>query len=434
MLHRSSLPPLRWCVLALLSCLFWMSVGAQTLPQYRLTVLDAGVTPDLCAVRFSVSVSNSGGPAVETVQLALSTVSGQLTRVDVTPLNTGATAAYQLVADLTQNNLPTGPQPFFIDFYLNGVEWGDSPTLERNLTIPAPPPQCYNRAPQGGGLGSFIVTLPGLGISIDLLNPTPEQLALMVGVVLIVLVLMLCVVWLIRRMGRRPPVFGNQLAPYAMQPPPPDPRSEAAIRYGWQLNAPNNLINVAATTQAVAAVKLLTNTDGVYLDGWAITAVRLSQYDQYGRVARSVTLAPHKMVRSLERLAHSRPRKNQSAEQWIAQAERRVTPLARYLANTFAKRITPRSAVLPVALDIRLKGVHGEVKIMFRLFQYDGNQWLEIKHWEPDMTVTTERIHEIYTYTLHGQTPGENFRDYKRRLPLDIARALVDFVTPPGIE
>lgn len=404
---------------------------AQAAPQYRLTILDAGITTDQCSIRIQVSVGNTGSLPTETTQLSLRTATGiTLTRVDVLPVSPDSPPIFELVGD--RRALPAGEQIFIVTLEGEGAGWFETADAARTLSIPPLPAACGSAGGGGLGLGSFVVDIPLVNIRIDLLNPTLDEAAFLAGLVLAVLVVLLLPIVLIRRLTRRPPAFGTQLPPYATTPVL-DPYNEAGIRHGWQLAAQNNLISAAPTPQAVGGVKLLVNADGEYLDGWDITALRLSQYDQYGRVTRSLTLADAGIVRTLNRLAHNRKlMAHADLDKRATQIERKIAPMARKLSAQLLKRITPRSAVLPVALDIRLRGEHGEVKIVFQLFQYDGAGWREVKRWEPEMVVTSGTIFESYTYTLHGQTPNESMKDYQRRLPLDVGRVLADFVTPPS--
>lgn len=432
------MPPKRSFWLALcfgvMFCLFTITASAQQplAPRYRLTFIDSGgITSDQCRVRFSVGVNNSGGIPVETVQLVLSATSGALASVDVTPVSTGSTVVKEISASL--QGVPVGAQIFTLDLQLNGIDYADTPALQQTLTIPTMPAACANNGNPNGGQ-RFDIVVPFVNVRIDLLNPTIDEIAFLGGIILGIFVILMLPLVILRRLTRRPPPFGNQLPPYATTPPL-DPHSEAGVRHSWQMAAQNNLISVNPSPQAMASVKLLTGADGRYLDGWDLTAIRLSQYDQYGRVSRSVTLASAKVVRAINQLAHNRKLLTmEDLEKRATQVEKRVAPWGRTLADALSKRITPRSAVLPIALDLRLRGEHGEVKIIFQLFQCqnDSRTWQELRHWEPEMVVTTGAIYESYTYTIHGQTHTETLKEFKRRLPLEISRMLGDFVIPPN--
>ena len=56
--------------------------------------------------------------------------------------------------------------------------------------------------------------------------------------------------------------------------------------------------------------------------------------------------------------------------------------------------------------------MHGEVRILFELYGCNGNSWNEIDHWEPEMRVINGSIHENFTYSLAGQHPEENRKQF----------------------
>lgn len=259
------------------------------------------------------------------------------------------------------------------------------------------------------------IPLPGDDLLLDL--GRRQDVALFVGIGGGVIVMLWLVSVLIRLLFRRPPSFGLQQPPYASMPPL-HPQSISGIRQAWQQVAQNNAITVAPTHGAATAVKRLVGGDGRYLSGWRVTALRLSQYDQYGRVGRSQLIPSRKIVRQIDRLT----RKSQQLDP--KRLARRTRPIGRKLARQFVKRVTKRSAMLPIALDVRLIGTHGEVNIVFEVYGCQNGAWSLLDQWLPEMTVTTKTIYESYTYTLFGQTGGESFREFKRRLPDDLGRAL----------
>ena len=75
-----------------------------------------------------------------------------------------------------------------------------------------------------------------------------------------------------------------------------------------------------------------------------------------------------------------------------------------------------------------LQGAHGEVRILFELYECFNGQPRLLDYWEPEMTVMGKRIYESYTYTLPGQAGGETYNAFRKRLPKEIEYALVDFV------
>jgi hypothetical protein len=156
-------------------------------------------------------------------------------------------------------------------------------------------------------------------------------------------------------------------------------------------------------------------TNGELFANWRLTGIRLSQYDNYGRVARTQYIASSGLTAQLDRLL--RRRAKLSKEQLEKQAGR----LARRLVRQFRRKINARTAFLPVALDLRFEGKHGEVRIVFELYQAQGALWVRLDQWEPAMSVTTSRIQESYTFTIHGMHAGERLADYYKRLAEDVA-------------
>jgi hypothetical protein len=95
--------------------------------------------------------------------------------------------------------------------------------------------------------------------------------------------------------------------------------------------------------------------------------MRISQYDMYGRVARSQTLASNRVVKRVDLVLRKASGKSPD------KLERMLRPAANGLFNDFARRLK-RTPTLPVALDIRLRGLHGEVRIVFELYQCVDNE------------------------------------------------------------
>ena len=94
----------------------------------------------------------------------------------------------------------------------------------------------------------------------------------------------------------------------------------------------------------------------------------------------------------------------------------------------FDKRLSKKNAGLPVALDLRLRGTHGEARILFELFGCRHGEWQLIDSWEPEMIVVQGTIGENFTYTLFGQHQGEQYKDYRRRLEDELTRTLAEMI------
>jgi hypothetical protein len=274
-----------------------------------------------------------------------------------------------------------------------------------------------------------------LGFILRQINIDPndsEQVLRVVGVGAAVL-LLLMIVWITMRAAtQKTPAFGAGRPPYATMGHV-DTNTVWGRRQLWQQHAQNDALPTKGVEGSVYARKLLLGVDNLYLSGWRIMALRLSQYDAYGRVTHSQVLAPDGMIKRLNRAARSSLSLAKNAklknDQKRQRLSRQVSPIARSLAGKFQRKINNRNAMLPVALDIRLEGTHGEVRIVFELFQAQYGVWQQIDGWEPEMMVTGKTIYETYTFTVFGQLTSESFRDFKRRLPEDITRFLVDTVT-----
>jgi hypothetical protein len=408
----------------LIALMLLLPTAAQetTAPRYRVLALKEGLSADSCRLEFEYLVSNIGAASTQETVVQLTALGQQDVMLDSSPvpaLPTGGQGATVNLSAPTSNFPPNTNQTFQVRVLLNGADaFGASPRTV-SLSIPPVPENC--RAATGKAAVPF--TIPIINYTLDLANPTRDELLLGAGLAFVLLLFILILFRLRRLLFGRPPAFGTHLPPYATTPPI-DPYSQNGIRQSWQPYAQNNTITQPSVRGTNAVVKQLLGADGQYLNGWTITALRLSQYDQYGRVARTYTPGPLNVVRAINRLAHSR--KSLDADQ----LERRVMPLARQLIRQLMKRITPRSAVLPVALDLRLKGHHGEVSIVFELYQSDGQQWHLLDRWQPEMTVVGKTIYETYTYTIHGQSGGESYKDFRARLPLDLARLLSELIAP----
>jgi hypothetical protein len=175
--------------------------------------------------------------------------------------------------------------------------------------------------------------------------------------------------------------------------------------------------------------KLLIGSDGSKLGGWRVTGLRISQYDRYGRVARSQVVLPKGTVRALSRAVRRSATLTDSKR-----AERAVKSTARALTSAVLKKTGKQNATLPLALDIRFMGTHGDVRILFELYGCESGNWQEIDHWEPEMHVVNGSIHENFTYTLLGQYPQETRKQYRQRLEANLTQQLALMVqAPPSI-
>jgi hypothetical protein len=400
---------------------------AQTpAPDYSIRVVrPARYDPATGEITVSFDVVNAGGaaavPATALVYLADGT---EVARGFINPLQPDARVTVNLTfraADFPDEFPPGSTQSLRIAVGLDEVEPSGAETAGDNLArvsvfIPAEAAET-NPEPTPSDDGALDV----LGIAIDTRNPVTTALLIAgAGAAVVLLLIALLIIRLLT--PRRPRDFGAWTPPYAGLPVY-DPLTTAGRRQGWQPFAQNDQPPLPTAGEGATHIrKLLVGKTGAGLENWRVAGLRLSQYDQYGRIARSEVIAPRRLARRLDRAARQRSKLD------AAGLLRRVRPVAGALVGRFRRQINQRTAMLPVALDIRFQGLHGEVRIVFELFHNQRGQWRIVDQWEPEMTVTDKVIRESYTYTFHGARPSETLKDFYPRLQDDIARALAEMI------
>lgn len=297
-------------------------------------------------------------------------------------------------------------------------------TISGPLATEEAPSDVPSTQPQGDIVGDFVQSLNDRITSAD-----PQQLAFAGGIVIAVIILLIIIVIIIRVIFQRPPDMGNWQPPYANMPPL-DPNSPSGRRQQWQLHAQNASLGEACADGSLHVRKLMTGVNKTYLSGWKVIAIRMSQYDMYGRVNRSTVFAQPHLIKRLNGIMK---RRDKLAFEKVA---KQVRPIAAGMVADFKGKLNDRNVMLPIALDIRLQGKHGEVRIVFELFQCEFNHWSRLDQWEPDMTVISKAIQDSYTYTLYGQQSSETFKSFRLRLMNDVTQALTEAVkinapTPP---
>ncbi len=421
-----------------------MTAQAQTSPDYQVRLPNYTASEDGQTITMRFSVYNKGAAATETASAEIidfATREVIIREQDmIPPLQTGQVADFAL--SFPASRYPAAStQQIEIVVGRDEIESSNASTFIDNRTaisvqIPNYSGTAAQPLPTGvppttdtGSTTDAVITVPGLDVEIDL-NDDRDRLILGAIAATIVIIFVI-IVLILRVLFSGAPSFGNWQPPYANMPPL-DPNSTVGRRQQWQPHAQNNIVPVPC--QGITARKVLVGMDGQYLSGWSIKALRLTQYDMYGRVSRSQVLASRQMVKRLDRLAR---RAHKLKPKKIA---RRVRPVAKRLARQFKKRINKRSAPLAVALDARLQGQHGEVRILFELYDCRNGQPVQLDGWEPEMTVLGKAIHESYTFTLFGQHGGETYRQFRKRLPKDVERSLTELfrytepVAPPSAE
>jgi hypothetical protein len=418
----------KWTAVLLLVCLCVFPAAAQpTAPNYEVRSLRPGQTDSLTETALAFEIYNSGAPAAETatVTLHLLETGEVLDTGTIPPLQTDEQATVNFSIDVT--GFDPGSREavgILIAFPDDVIPAPDQLTLEDynapySLPIPdvgqspAPPPA--TPAPP--------LTIPGLPISIDLSNPL-VIVAIVAGVgVLLILIWVLTVI--LGLLFSRAPSFATWQPPY-MTNPMIDPNSVQGRRQLWQQHAQSDSLAMPCAADTYMVRKLLLGVDGRKLSGWKITGARISQYDMYGRVGRSEYIAPASVARRLSRAARRAPADR-------ARAEKLVRPVARKLVDQLVKRANRRNLMLPVAVDLRLRGAHGEVLIVFELHRCTGSGWQQADQWEPDMLVVGGAVQENFTYTLYGQYGGETLKGFRQRLRADLTLLLASMVQQPPV-
>lgn len=399
----------RFCAFIVILLMVLSSVAAQGQPpEYRIYIIRGVVTQDGRNLEIEFGISNIGGSASEdaTVELRALNPSGS-----------------QVVESKTVRPLSGNNDREFFTFLVPVTSFPPGQQQQFQVTLAD---STIRSNPAIFSIGIPVYQVPSnplerLFPQIDFQDR--QQVMLVMAIVAVLTIILWLLTVLLRQIFKRPPQFGSWQPPYATLPPL-DSNSTYGRRQLWQQHAQNNIITTACSPGALHGTKMLVGADQKYLSGWHITSIRMSQYDMYGRVSRSVVIAPYNVVRKLDRAAQ------RSGTVERSKLHRQMRPLANKLAKLILKRITPRSAMLPIAFDVRFQGVHGEVGIVFNVYQCVNGYWQQIEGWHPDMMVMSRNIYESYTYTLFGQTGGETLKDFRRRLPDDITHVLTELIGP----
>lgn len=399
------------------------SLAQQSLRDYAITDVSESISSDGTVLTLAVTVVNNGGDGIN--ESDVNVVSTETGRV------IASAALSAIPADETETVTVTIPLETFgddvaeqslrieagIDLYeLAGTTIaGDN---IQTITVLLSGGDSAPQSPDGGTAPFFSLNPDG---SITVAGTTIAQDQIIIGVVVLVAAVIL--LWLLsvvlRLIFNRPRTPGSWQPPYSMVPTL-DPDSTEGRRQAWQQHAQNGTIMAVPAENNVHPVKLLLSMDNRYLVNWKITAMRLSQYDSYGRVARSETVATKRTIRRLNQILANNHQYDE------ATLTRKVRPVTKRMIKAFSKKVKKRTAPLPIALDIRFEGNQGEVRIAFELYQCQRGAWHRIDRWEPMMAVMGSRLPENYTYTIHGMSGGETLREFRKRLRDDLEWLLKD--------
>lgn len=416
----------KWTAILLFVCLLVLPAAAQSdTPNYEVRSLRPGQpeTPRDVALAFDIFNSGAAATTPATVTLHLLETGEVLDTEIVAPLQSDQQATVNFsVSDLSPDLGSRVPVGILIRF--SGAPLTTPPvrgdfSAEYSLSVP----DIGQTTPLPPPTPATTFTIPGLPFDIDLSNPW-IIIAIVAGLgVLLILIWVLTVI--LGLLFRGTPSFANWQPPY-MTNPMIDPNSVQGRRQLWQQHAQSDSLAMPCAADSYMVRKLLMGIDGRKLSGWKITGARISQYDMYGRVGRSEYIASNRTVGALNRAARRAPADR-------ARAEKITRPVARKLVDELLKRANRRNLMLPVAVDLRLKGAHGEVLIVFELYRCTGSSWQQVDQWEPDMLVVGGMVQENFTYTLYGQYNGESFKQFRQRLRADLTLLLASMVQQPPV-
>lgn len=425
-----------------LSIIFSIPVLAQPIaPDYSIRLIRSRFTEDNAQTIVEFDVVNIGAAATVSATATLNHIATgqQVASAVVPPLGSQQSRTVSLSFSTALFG-PNSVESFRASVGVDEVEETGSQGLQDNyalisITFPASiPTPAFTPSPEDAADTSTQPDQSPSDQPQDALTPIFDalridrtdsaQVAFLVGIVGAALILLLLLFVIVRLLFQRPPEFTNWQPPYA-NVLYSDPNSTAGRRHQWQMHAQNSSLPPNMSEATVLVRKLPLGADGDYLGDWRVTGMRLCQYDMYGRVSRSQIIVPRRQLNRLNWIIRKQGK-------WSPEkVTKQLAPLCRALSGTVRKKLTERTAGLPLAVDVRLTGRHGDVGIWFELYRVQYGQWTTIDRWQPEMVITGKTIQENFTYTLHGQRPNENTKQFAQRLQADMSRTFFDLLRPP---
>ena len=426
----------RW-LLALGMLLFGFVVIGQAGPRnYSITPPRVSYSDDLAHAIVSFEISNRGAAGAAATEIVITQhENGQTSYIEELPaLAEGESRDFDICLPLA--NLPGEDVFFRISAGIDEYELAGSRIARDNEQLFR-----VNKAQAVAGSGvcgssastdPFSLTIPLLGWRVvflgDSLAVNGSQLdygAVLLALAALLAALAFCL-WLLslalRLLFRQPPRFDAWQPPYAHNSWY-DINSTLGRRQSWQYHAQNNLLGEATAPDQLVLVKHLLGRQKEVMSGWRVKAMRSIQYDIYGRISRTEVLMPRGVIEKLNRLLQRAPTQDEAA------LHKAIESLAKRISRVTLSPIEKQNLPLPIALEIRFESETDEARILFELYQYRGEDWQLLDAWEPDLGQTGARIPEQFNFTLNGQLPGEEAREYKLRLRTDLAALLLRMIT-----
>lgn len=431
--RRTPLRTTALCCLITLLCLLAALASAQDQERdYGITTPLVNYSSDGASAIVTLSITNQGGDAVEesTITIADNDSGRIVESLALPPIASGDD--FPFTAALALDQFPEGDVFLKIEAGIDQYELAGSPIAQDNSQLfrinvaEAREAAAVARSSMTDSISDYDIVVPLLNIGvkrveagIQINDSVFTQTQVLVGI--LGLALGLALLWFIslvlRLMFRRSPSFDIWHPPYATGAYF-DPDSTAGRRQSWQYHAQNSAISTPCTPQHPAVVKRLVDAEGLNLGSWIIKTIRSEQYDVYGRLSRTSAVMPRKIVNQLNKIAA------RSSEMDNKELNKALQPIAKRMSKAGLRRIEKQNRSLPIALDIRFEGSAGEAQIVFELYQCRNAAWHLIDQWEPELAMVGSRIPEQFTYSLNGMLPGENFREFKARIPHDLTELL----------
>ncbi|MCY3779655.1 MAG: hypothetical protein OXG78_05040 [Chloroflexi bacterium] len=433
---------LRWTI-GFLVLVSGFLVAGQTRPRdYAVSTSAVSYDADAATAIIAFTVENKGGDAQEETEILATLYQSADTEIRETlpALLAGQKRDIEIhfpMAGLPPKEISTVELRVGIDqFELDG-----SPIARNNRQLVYINPEDAGLAAGAdSGIGAtspiYDLYLPLVNLGINFVEAGLEvngrvygggELLGFAGVILVTLICLWLLSLVLRLILRRPPKFEPWQAPYAIGAWT-DPNSALGRRQGWQMHAQNPMIEAPRAPNQVAVIKRLTDDGGINLGSWNIQAVRTAQYDIYGRISRSEVVMPRAINKRLTRIAQRGPGLDQAG------LRKAIRPVAQRLCRHALAAIEKQNRSLPLALDMRFEGDPDVARVHFELYQYRSDAWHLIDEWEPEMSKPGARIPEHFTFSLNGQLPGENYREFKARLRDDVTELLAGLVGERHIE
>lgn len=391
--------------------------SAQATRDYEISSLRSELIENDTVIKLSLVVANNGADATSDTEVLITLLGDEpdiLVTDTLIPLLGGTSVTLEI--PFSVNLFPADSQQILeVRVGVDNFELENTPIADNNIdtitvTIPARTSQTsetvfFQRTPD-----SVII----YGNELPLLN-----IALGMAGLLVALMLFWVFAIVVRAIFVRPPRFGTWQPPYGVMPMY-DQNTVEGRRWGWQQLAQNGLLLAPTNDGNIHPVKLLMSTSGQNLENWKVTGMRLSQYDIYGRIARTQVIAQKSLIKRMNNVLKKRGTVDE------AKLQKMLRPIANKLVKQFIKKVGKKTSFLPISFDMRWEGKHGDVRIIFELYQFSDRAWYRIDQWDPMMQVVSQTMQENYTFTIHGKDNAEKMKDFRERLRDDLMWLLLE--------